>query len=126
MKNLEPPDADRWTKQFQAVRVFDELIANAYRKTTPSSYLTTLWDNLLITRDWRIWLVDHTRTFQTTTQLNDPQSLTQCNRTLLAKLRSLDKNAFKQKLGKYLNPAQLEALEVRRKLLVKYFNDRVC
>src|SRR5207344_2005672 len=97
-----------------------------YRKTSPSSYVTTLWDNLLITRDWKIWLIDHTRSFQTTMRLDDPQSLTQCDRTLLAKLRSLNKDALKRQLGKYLNPAQLESLEIRRQLLLKHFNDRVC
>jgi hypothetical protein len=124
-KKVEPPDPDRWNKQMQAVRVFDELTANAYRKTSASSYLSTIWDNLLITRDWRIWITDHTRSFQTTRQLDDPQSLTQCDRTLLNKLRNLNREAFKRKLEKYLNPEQLDALEARRKLLVKHFNELI-
>jgi len=62
-KKIDPPDPDRWNKQMQAVRVFDELISNAYRNLDPDFYLTTLWDNLLITRDWRIWIIDHKQRF---------------------------------------------------------------
>ena len=44
----------------QAVRVFDELISNTYRDTAPPLYLNSVWDNLLITTDWTIWITDHT------------------------------------------------------------------
>ena len=67
----------------QAVRVFDELIANAYRDISPPLYLNAVWDNLLITRDWSIWLIDHTGAFGIRRQLRYPESLTRCDRTLL-------------------------------------------
>ena len=87
-KKIEPPDPDGWNKQMQAVRVFDELISNMYRNVNPVHYLSTSWDNLLITRDWRIWLIDHTHTFRISKQLENPQSLTRCDRTLeLLKIR---------------------------------------
>ena len=124
-KKIEPPDPDSWNKQMQAVRVFDELISNAYRNISPVHYLSTIWDNLLITNDWRIWLIDHTRTFRISKQLENPESLTQCDRTLLGKLRELNKEVLKQKLGKYLAPEQLDGLEARRELLVKHFNEQI-
>ena len=34
-KGIDPPDADSWGRQVQAVRVFDELISNTYRDTAP-------------------------------------------------------------------------------------------
>jgi hypothetical protein len=124
-QKIEPPDPDRWNKQMQVVRVFDELIANAYRKVSPAFYLATMWDNLLITKEWRIWLVDHTRTFGTSRQLENSQSLVQCDRTLLARLRELTRVVMKQKLEKYLNVEQLDALEARRELLVKHFTEQI-
>jgi len=124
-QKIEPPDPDRWKKQMQVVRVFDELIANAYRNISPAFYLATMWDNLLITKEWRIWLVDHTRTFGTSRQLENADSLAQCDRTLLAKLRELNREATKQRLGKYLASEQLDALEARRDLLVKHFAEQI-
>jgi hypothetical protein len=124
-QKFEPPDPDSWKKQMQVVRVFDELISNVYRNISPAFYLATMWDNLLITRDWRVWLVDHTRTFGTSRQLENPQSLVQCDRTLLGNLRTLNREVMKQKLGKYLASEQLDALEARRELLVKHFDEQI-
>ncbi len=124
-QKTEPPDPDRWKKQMQTVRVFDEFIANAYRNVSPAFYLATMWDNLLITKQWRIWLVDHTRAFGTSRQLENPESLVQCDRAMLSKLREVTREVMKQKLEKYLGPEQLDALEARRELIVKHFAERI-
>lgn len=124
-KSIEPPDRDRWDRQVQAMRVFDELISNTYRDTAPPLYLNTVWDNLLITKDWSIWLTDHTGAFRTRQDLQDPDSLVRCPRIVLAKLRILNKAVLQQALGRYLSGQQLDALEVRRVLLVKHFDRRI-
>ena len=124
-QKIEPPDLEGWNRQVQAVRVFDELMANAYRKVSPASYLSTVWDNLLITRGWRIRLIDHTRTFGTARELENPESLTRCDRTLLNRLRQLNAGALKQQLGRYLTSEQLDALETRRALIVKCFDEQI-
>ena len=124
-KKIEPPDPDSWKKQMQDVRVFDELIANAYRNVSPEFYLAGIWDNLLITKEWKIWLVDHTRAFGAGRKLENPETLAQCDRALLSRLRQLTKKVTKQRLGKYLTPAQLDALEVRRGLIVKHFAEQI-
>jgi hypothetical protein len=121
----EPPDLGAWNKQLHVVRVFDELVANAYRDVNPDLYLSTVWDNLLITKDWTIWLIDHTRTFQTRPSLDHPESLAQCDRSLLQKLRGLNPDVLKQRLAKYLAREQIEALESRRQLLVRHFDRQI-
>lgn len=123
--NVQPPDPDLWNKQMQAARLFDELIANTYRDIRPEFLTTTLWDNLLITMDWRIRLIDHKASFLTTRELAHPESLTRCDRAVLGKLRTLNRNAFTQKLGKFLSPAQLDGLEARRLLLVELFDKQI-
>ena len=80
-KGIDPPDPDSWGRQVQAVRVFDELISNTYRDTAPPLYLNSVWDNLLITTDWTIWIIDHTGAFRTRRELQDPDSLVRCPRT---------------------------------------------
>lgn len=124
-KNVEPPDPETWSKQMQAVRVFDELTANAYRKVSPGFYTSSVWDNLLITKDWRIWLIDHTRTFAPTRRLEASESLIRCDRALLARLRELNRDALQQRVGRFLTPEQVDALEVRRVLIVTHFDELI-
>lgn len=124
-KGIEPPDLESWNRQMHAVRVFDELISNTYRDTTPALYLNTVWDNLLITGDWTIWIVDHTGAFRTRRELLDPESLTRCPRHVLSQLRAIDRDRLQRSLGKYLSAQQLDALDVRRALLVRHFDAQI-
>jgi hypothetical protein len=124
-KDIEPPDPERWRRQVDAVRVFDELISNTYRDPSPGLYLNSVWDNLLITKDWTIWLIDHTASFRTHRRLEEPESLVRCPRSVLARLRELNRQQLQRTLGKYLAPEQLDALDVRRALLVRHFDDQI-
>jgi hypothetical protein len=124
-RNLDPLESQSWNAQMQAVRVFDELVDNAYRDVSPDAYSSTVWDNLLITRGWQIWLIDHTRTFGTSGQLKHPESLTRCDRTMFGKLRQLNEGVLTGKLGKYLTADRLRALERRRVLIVSHYDERV-
>lgn len=125
IKGIEPPDLDSWNRQMQAVRVFDELVSNTYRDISPALYLNTVWDNLLITRDWTIWITDHTGAFRTRKRLENPESLTRCDRALLGRLRGLNRERLRRILGKYVSSEQLDALEVRRQLLVRHFDQQI-
>jgi hypothetical protein len=124
-KRIDPPDQDAWDRQVQAVRVFDELISNTYRDTAPPLYLNSVWDNLLITTDWTVWITDHTGAFRTRQALQDPDTLVRCPRSLLDRLRTLDGPRLRQTLERYLSSQQLDALEVRRGLLVRHFDDQI-
>lgn len=124
-KRIDPPDPDEWGRQVQAVRVFDELISNTYRDPAPPLYLNTVWDNLLITTDWIIWLTDHTGAFRARRNLQDADSLVRCPRIVLGKLRTLNKELLRRALGRYLSELQLDALEIRRELLVRHFDRQI-
>jgi len=124
-KGIEPPNADNWSRQVQAVRVFDELISNTYRDTAPPLYLNSVWDNLLITTDWTVWITDHTGAFRTRQELQDPDSVVRCPRTVLGRLRELNRERLQLALRRYLSAQQLDALEVRRALLVRHLDDQI-
>jgi len=124
-KGIDPPDQGGWDRQVQAVRVFDELISNTYRDTAPALYLNSVWDNLLITTDWTIWITDHTGAFRTRHVLQDPETLVRCPRSVLGRLRELNRRRLQQGLERYLSSQQLDALEVRRTLLVKHFDGQI-
>jgi hypothetical protein len=121
-RGIDPSDPDSWSRQVHAVRVFDELISNTYRDTAPPLYLNSVWDNLLITTDWTVWITDHTGAFRTRHELHDPDSVVRCPRTVLGRLRELNRERLQQALRRYLSSEQLDALEIRRALLVRHFD----
>jgi hypothetical protein len=87
-KNIEPPDRNSWNKQLSIVHVFDQLIYNTDRNM----------GNLLITNDWKLWMIDHTRAFRTLRHCQDLRMLRQIDRELLNRLRSLDRAAVAQRM----------------------------
>lgn len=111
-RKMEPPDLDSWNKQMYAVRVWHQLIYD----TDPN--LT----NILISKDWQIWIIDCTRSFRTNKNLRDPKDLVQCDRRLLAKLRTLDKDVLKEKLSHWLTKSEIEALSARAAKIVEFFD----
>jgi hypothetical protein len=114
-KKMEPPDLKNWNQQMYVCRVFDQLIYNTDRNL----------GNLVITKDWKIWMIDHTRAFRRMKDLQNPKNLVQCDRRLLAKLRGLDKDVLNQKLGRYLTSMEIDAILGRRDKIVKFFDEQI-
>jgi hypothetical protein len=75
-------------------------------------------NNLLITDDWKIRLIDHSRTFRPFDQLKDPKQLTRFSRSLLEKMEALNEQLLKEHLGNYLTPYQIQGLLERRDAMV--------
>jgi hypothetical protein len=107
-KKLQPPSQVFWNQQVAKTRLWDNLIYNTDRNM----------GNLLITSDWQIRLIDHSRTFRPFDQLKDPKQLTMFSRTLLANIKQLDEPMLKEHLGKYLSPAQINGLLKRRDAII--------
>jgi len=103
-KKLTAPNGITWNQQVAKLRLWDNLIYNTDRNM----------GNLLITEDWTIRLIDHSRTFRPFDQLKDTNSLTIFSRSLLAKLEELNEPLLKEHLGKYLTPYQIQGLLKRR------------
>jgi hypothetical protein len=113
-KKLDAPDKDSWNREMYIVRVFDQLIFNTDR---------TL-QNLMIDPDWRIWMIDHTRAFRLYLTLREKKDLVKCDRTLLARLRTLDAEMLKP-LKPYVTDGEIKGLLGRRDKIVKFFDDEV-
>jgi len=105
---VAPPEPKSWNEQMQLVRLFDQLIYNVDRNM----------GNLLITRDWRVWAIDHTRAFRSHETLKSPENVTRCDSQVLERLKQLDKATLKRELGEYVDEWQIDALLVRRDLIV--------
>lgn len=114
-KDIKPPDLEAWNRQMFHARVFNQLAQN----TDPNL------GNVLIDKNWKIWLVDYTRAFRIQTDLLRPEGLERIDRKLLARLRVLDKAEVKQALGDWLSSREQEALFERRVQIVKLFDDKI-
>ena len=114
-QKLVPPDRADWARQWDTARVFGELIADTDRNQT----------NMLITRDWRLWMVDFTRAFRRSKQLRTPGALVRCPRALLERLRTLRDEEVRAAAGYYLRGGEIEALMERRARLIAHFEKLV-
>ena len=91
------------------MRLFDQLISNVDRNM----------GNIVYTKDWRLWPIDHTRAFRKNTDLKTPSHVTRCDRQVFERLKALDRDTLKREVGKWLDDGQIKALLARRDLIVK-------
>jgi len=100
-------------------RLFDNLIANEDRHK----------GNFLFTPDWRLILIDHSRSFRTGSRytkglINTEQSaggpkiMRELPRVIYEKVKALTAEAIKAAVGEYINEKEVEAIMIRRDLIV--------
>jgi hypothetical protein len=114
-KGLTSPDPEGFERQRALSRVFDELVMNIDRNLA----------NLLITKTWKIALIDHTRCFTPYHGIRNKENLTRCSRELLTRMKSLTAAAVTQAVGSHLTRAEVQALISRRDRIVEFFENRV-
>ncbi len=114
-ENLQAPRELPWTRQWQTVRLFDNLIDNDDRNE----------GNILIDSDWKVWMIDHTRSFTGTKKLRNPLLIRWCRRDLWEKLQELDREVLKQECKGVLSGGQIKALMARRDLLVQHIQKKI-
>ena len=114
-KKIQPPQPMKWNEQLYAARIFHELIADTDFNMT----------NILIAKDWRIWMIDFSRAFRMTKTINNPKQLTRADRTLLTSMRELTLDGVRQTLGRWLTKNEIEGLMARRDLIVQFFDKEV-
>jgi hypothetical protein len=110
-RKVKAPDQNVWNQEYDVANVFEQLIRNMDFNQT----------NILIDKQWRLWMIDHGRSFRLQKTLNDPTVLTQIDRNLLAQMKTLDKDTLKKEIGAYVAGAEIDALLARRDVLVKFF-----
>lgn len=111
-ENIQPPNAVTWNKQLQMMNVFDALVYNTDRNR----------GNMLITPDWKLWLIDHTRAFRRNPGFPGSGAPAQCEHGLYDKLKGLDEGVARERLKPYLTTYELDALIKRRKLILEHLD----
>ena len=106
--HVQPPDPADWNHQMYRMRVFTQLVADTDRNT----------GNVLITSEWKLWMIDFTRAFRHTHTLIAPKDVTRCDRALLDRLKALTRDQVAAETKSYLEPADIEGVMARRDALV--------
>lgn len=108
----EAPNRILWAHQMYKMRAFAVLVGDTDRNL----------GNVLITPDWRLWMIDFTRAFRTQTDIRYPNDLPQVDRTVLARLRALDGPTLRSATTHCLSDFEVDAVMKRRDVLVAHFD----
>ena len=111
-KKVPPPDAGAWNHQMYRMRVFTALVRDTDRNLT----------NVLITPEWKLYMIDFTRGFRLQPELMHPKDLAKMDRALWAKLQALERPTVKTAVGDWLTNGEIDAMMKRRDLLVAHFS----
>ncbi len=116
-----------WNRAFYKQRAFDNLIANEDRHQ----------NQYLITEDWRMILIDHSRSFRTSKKFTKKLIydekykegptfiMKELPHALYEKIKSLNAEVIKNTVGEYLTDKEIEAVLVRKDLIVKWVENRI-
>lgn len=113
-KKLSAPDNVAWNQEMQLVRLFDQLIYNIDRNL----------GNLVISNDWTIWAIDHTRAFRTHNVLKSPGNIARCDREVFERLKALDRTTLRSTVGEFLQTWEIDTLLKRRDAIVALIDQR--
>jgi hypothetical protein len=121
-KNIKTPSIKvfSWNRATFLHRFFDNLIGNEDRHA----------NNILITKDWRMILIDHSRSFRTSKQFTQeliytekhkegPKLMKELPRAMVEKIKALNFDVIKGFVGEYLEEDEINGVLKRRDLILK-------
>ncbi len=115
-----------WNQALYLQRAFDNLIANVDRHQ----------NQFLITEDWRMILIDHSRSFRTSGKFakrliydekykEGPRLMKRLPRVFVEKLKSLDHDTIKNVVGEYLTDKEIDYVLIRKDLILKWLDKQI-
>jgi hypothetical protein len=115
-----------WNRALYLQRAFDNLIANEDRHQ----------NQYLIMEDWRMILIDHSRSFRTSGKFakkliydekykEGPRLMKQLPRAFVEKLKALDAAAIKGVVGEYLTDKEIEFVLIRKELILDWLDKHI-
>jgi len=116
-----------WNRALYIQRVFDNLIANEDRHQ----------NQYLITEDWRMILIDHSRSFRTAKKFTKSLIydekykegptfiMKEIPTDMYEKLKTLSADIMKEVVGEYLTDEEIEATLMRRDLIIDWLDKRI-
>lgn len=127
-KNVPVPAEyfDQWNKAAYIQRAWDNLIANTDRHQ----------NQFLITRDWRMILIDHSRTFNTRKKYTKklifdedhkegPRIMRMIPVRIYNNLKNLTADSIRKAAGSTLDRDEIKAVLIRRDLIIERIDERI-
>lgn len=112
-----------------------------------ATYLQRAWDNLianedrnmgdiLYTEDWRMILIDHSRAFRSSKKFkkalifdekskSGPKLMKKLPKAFVEKLRAINFEVIREAVGEYLTDKEVEAVLIRRDLIIDWLDKRI-
>jgi hypothetical protein len=106
---IKPPDVEKWNQTYLKMVMFDNLISNVDRHL----------NNILVTKDFDLRLIDHSRSFRQWKELRETKLLTRFSRSLLDGIKKLEYQDLRKRIGRYVTDEQIRGLLARRDLILK-------
>ncbi len=113
--DTRPPDQLHWMRQKQTMRLFDALIYNFDRNQ----------GNMLIDSDWKLWFIDHTRSFRKSSVVEKLEKIVWCEREVFERLQTLEKKTLSRRLKPWASSLQVSMLLKRRDKLIDHLGSRI-
>ena len=110
-KKITPPEGINLEDAFAEVGLFENLTNNPREDAS---------DILVNTSDWKVWRVDFSEAFAPDTVRLTASPFARCSRKLYAKLLEVSDETLRNTLQPNLNSEEIEALLVRKKLIVDW------
>lgn len=115
-----------WNRALYLHRTFDNLIANDDRHQR----------NFFIMEDWRLILIDHSRSFRTSKKFTKdliydegfregPRLMKEIPRSFYEKLKALTHQVIRDVVGDYLTDKEIECVLIRRDLIIDWLDKRI-
>ena len=108
-RDIDPPSHLEWVRQKQTMRLFDALIYNFDRNQ----------GNMLIDSRWKLWFIDHTRSFRKSPAIERPERIVWVEREVYERLQQLEKRTLAKRL-KSIHGHRVYMLLKRRDSLVRH------
>lgn len=151
----KPGSLQFWVEsQFSELTVFEQKIGiprSKFNNKENMKYLTRAFDslignddrtqqNILLTKDWRTILIDHSRSFRSSKKYtkklmygkkglkkngNRPILFRRLPRAFVEKVKALNYDNIKNAVGPYLNDKEIKAILLRKELLLKEIEEMV-
>lgn len=115
-----------WNRALYLQRAFDNLIANEDRHQ----------NQYLITKDWHMILIDHSRSFRTTKKFTTrliydekykegARLMKELPRAFVEKLKAMNQEVIREAVGEYLTDKEIEAVLKRKDLIINWIEKRI-
>lgn len=108
-RGLTPPDSIAWSNQIYKWRLLQQLTYNDDAHNLR---------NVIYDPSFRVYAIDNSRSFRQFHALSDEAGLRRFSRSLLERLKRLERNEVEDALGRWLEGVEIDAVLARRDLLL--------